>query len=93
MCDKNRYPLNRNEWSQVIERGLGITQEQGTRLFQQNRFPVQELARWCRKEYSGCFGPNFIPALLRNINGLIAWVYGNKPEPYWPGSDTDLPSE
>jgi hypothetical protein len=93
MFDKTSYPQNRNEWSKAIERGLGITQAQGEERYLQSNFPIQELAEWLKKEYSAGFGPNFIQALLRNINGLIAWIYGNKLEPYWPGSDKDPQKE
>lgn len=90
MQKKKEYPQTREEWSNAIEQSLGISQAKGEELLTTGKFPVQMLAEWLKKGYSEGFGPNFLPALLRNINGLVTWVYGNKPEPYWPGKNGDL---
>lgn len=89
MVKKNSYPQNRHEWSTAIEQGLGITRAQGEELCRNGCFPKKELAEWLKDEYGEIHGPDFVPALLRNINGLIAWVYGDRPEPFWPGKDPD----
>ena len=46
---------------------------------------------WIRIEFSSDKGynPSFIPALLRNIKGLISWTYGDGLEPDWSGQDAD----
>ena len=86
--DKRVYPQNKHEWGIVIQQGLGVTLGKGKRLNKDGKFPVQDLAQFIKKEYSEGYGPNFVPALLRNLKGLINWVYGDGSEPYWPGSDT-----
>ena len=53
-----------------------------------NTYP-QNSEEWIRNTFSKGFSPEFVSALLRNIKGLVAWVYGNKGEPYWPGSDDE----
>jgi len=84
---KKEYPQNKHEWSIAIQEGLGITLTSGKELHRDGRFPADDLLEFIKKEYSEGFGENFVPALLRNLKGLINWVYGNGAEPYWPGKD------
>ncbi len=88
MTDEKTYPKNKEEWSIAIHKGLSITQIEGEQLFQSENFPVEDLVKLIQKEYSKSFGPEFVPALVRNIKGLISWVYGDGSEPFWPGSDS-----
>ena len=87
--EQKDYPKNEDEWRIAIYKGLGITQTEGKELFQSKRFPVRKLEDWIRIEHARGFGPEFVPALLRNIKGLVAWVYGDGPEPCWPGKDPE----
>lgn len=87
MAHKKVYPKNKSEWGIAIQKGLGITIAEGKKLQREGNFPVQALTQYIKKEYSEGFGENFVPALLRNLKGLISWVYGGGSEPYWPGSD------
>ncbi len=89
MKEKKTYPQNRNEWLQAIQHGVGISGEEGKKVLLQGAFPIENLRNWIVNEFSDGFGQHFAPALLRNIHGLINWVYGNGNEPYWPGSDDD----
>ena len=70
-------------------RCIGVDEIQGREACHAGKFPYEELAQWIRKAYSEGFSPDFVPALLRNIKGLVAWVYGGEGEPCWPGSDYD----
>jgi hypothetical protein len=81
------YPQTANEWATAIEQGLGLTPEEALSVFACGRFPYDRLEAWIRSAYGEGFGPNFVPALLRNKHGLVRWAYGNGSEPYWPGSD------
>ena len=81
------YPQNPAEWQSVIQNGIGVGRIEGQEAYQTGQFPHEELASWTREAYSEGFSPDFVPALLRNIKGLVAWVYGDGSEPSWPGSD------
>lgn len=81
------YPQTADEWAAAIEQGLGLTPGEALSAFACGRFPYDRLEGWIRSAYGEGFGPNFVPALLRNKRGLVRWAYGGGPEPYWPGSD------
>ena len=83
------YPHNPKEWQSAIQDGIGVGEIEGQEAYQAGQFPCDELERWIRQAYSAGYSPDFVPALLRNIKGLVAWVYGGEGEPYWPGSDYD----
>ncbi len=84
------YPQNPEEWQSAIQDGIGVGRIEGQEAYHAGRFPHEELASWIREAYSGGCSPDFVPALLRNIKGLVAWVYGDGGEPSWPGSDFDV---
>ena len=87
MMENQTYPQNPEEWLVAIQDGIGISRSQGQSAYQEGKFPYKQLEQWIRKTFSEGFSPDFVPALLRNIHGLVAWVYGNGEEPFWPGSD------
>lgn len=89
MKERKAYPQDRDGWQQAIHQGIGLSGEEGSMLYKQDAFPFKELRDWIGKNYATDFGPHFPQALLRNIHGLVDWVYGNGAEPYWPGSDDD----
>ena len=85
------FPQSAEEWQGAIEAGLGITAVQGEQQWANNTFPSVKLAAWLSETYDAKHGysPEFVPALLRNLLGLLAWVYGDGEEPYWPASDVN----
>jgi len=85
------YPQTAGEWALAIEQGLGLTSEEAQSAFADGRFPYDRLEGWIRSAFGQGFGPNFVPALVRNQRGLVRWAYGEGTEPYWPGSDPEGP--
>lgn len=81
------YPQNVDEWRETIGKALNLTAREGKTRFQAGTFPFADLIGWIHREFGSDKGYrlDFIPALMRNRNGLIAWVYGNGSEPYWLG--------
>lgn len=89
MMTNNPYPREPSEWQAAIRDGIGVSGEEGQEAYRSGRFPYEKFAQWIRETYTEGYSPDFVPALLRNIKGLVAWVYGSKSEPYWPGSDRE----
>ena len=83
------YPQNPQEWRSAIQDGIGLGEVEGQEAYQAGQFPYDQLAQWMREAYCEGFSPDFVPALLRNVKGLVAWVYGDGGEPSWPGSDIE----
>jgi hypothetical protein len=83
------YPQEPAEWQSAIQEGTGVSATEGRKAYQAGVFPYGELERWIQDTFSQGFSPDFVPALLRNVKGLVAWVYGEGGEPSWPGSDQD----
>ena len=83
------YPQKVDEWREAISKALGLTPEEAKLRLRKGTFPFDDLAIWIQEEFSPDKGysPDFIPALIRNCKGLIAWAYGDGSEPYWPGQD------
>jgi hypothetical protein len=83
------YPRTPAEWRRAITRGIDLTPEEGKSLQQADAFPFDALLTWIGQEYGEDRGysPNFLLALVRNIKGLVRWVYGIDSEPYWPGHE------
>jgi hypothetical protein len=81
------YPQNPEGWRSAIQDGIGLSEFEGQRAYQAGEFPYEDLERWIQGTYREGFHPDFVPALLRNIKGLVAWVYGDGSEPSWPGAD------
>ncbi len=86
-------PGQNGEWARVIEEDLQISLDQGKDLHATRRFPNDILLEWFRTELVDGFSAEFVPALERNINGLVDWVYGTGAEPFWPGSDDQATGE
>ncbi|MFX0095205.1 MAG: hypothetical protein ACFFBD_25955 [Candidatus Hodarchaeota archaeon] len=86
---KRNYPQNPEEWQSAISNGIGLSGSEGQSRYQSRTFPYRQLEQWIQRTFSKGFSPNFVPALLRNIKGLVAWVYGGEEEPFWPGSDDE----
>lgn len=84
------YPQNPTEWRSAIQAGIGVDGVEAREAYQTAQFPYEELAQWIRAAYSVGYSPDFVPALLRNIKGLVAWAYGDGDEPSWPGADSDV---
>lgn len=84
-------PRNRDEWRASIENGIGLAPEEGETLRCSDDFPFDRLVDWIRQQFSedDGYSPDFVPALIRNIKGLVSWVYGDSSEPFWPGHDED----
>ncbi len=82
-----KYPQNPIEWQSAINQGLNLSDTEGIMLYESKTFPYDQLEQWIRSTYTEGFSQDFIPALLRNIKGLVAWAYGGEEEPSWPGSD------
>ncbi len=81
------YPQSPTEWQAAIEAGIEVPIEEGSEALADGTFPYAKLADWVRVTYDKRIGPDFVAAVLRNIRGLVAWAYGDKSEPYWPGSE------
>jgi hypothetical protein len=81
------YPQNPRAWQSAIQNGIGISKTQAQKALQDDAFPYRQLEHWIKTTFKEGFSSDFIPALLRNIQGFVIWVYGDGEEPYWPGSD------
>ncbi len=81
------YPKNPQEWRDAIQQGLGLNNDEAQMAYQAERFPYKHLEQWLMSTYKQGYSSDFIPALRRNLKGLVGWVYGGESEPYWPGSD------
>lgn len=87
-----RYPHNPIEWHLWIEEKLNISKTQGIELFNRSSFPTNRLKECWNQEFTAenGYSPDFIPALLSHVNGLLNWIYSNGQEPNWRSAD-DLP--
>jgi hypothetical protein len=81
--------MTSQQWREWIQEKLGISEAAGREMALTNRFPFDRLVEAWRKEFAHEKGYSvaFIPALIRNKRGLIAWVYSGGREPLWTGSD------
>lgn len=89
------WPQNAAAWRQALAAGVGIDPEEGRRLHAGDGLPREAVAEWLETTYAADRGyhPDFVPALLRNLGGLLAWAYGEAAEPYWSKSDEDQTGE
>ncbi len=87
-----KYPTNPQDWQEWMKTYLGIPPERGISLLYSDSFPLDELIDLWKVEFSTEKGyvADFIPALVRNKNGLLRWVYLDEPEPDWRGSDNQV---
>jgi hypothetical protein len=89
VMNTRKYPNDPQEWREAINEGLGLAKEDGKIALAAGEFPFDALEDWIKSQYSEGYSPDFVLALVRNIRGLVAWVYGGEGEPFWPGSDED----
>ena len=84
------YPQPSEEWRKWIEFHLGIDDSQGRKWAQENKFPFERLVEIWNELFrsKNGYSPSFIPALTRNKNGFVKWVYCSGPEPNWTKSDS-----
>jgi hypothetical protein len=87
---RKEYPQNPDEWQSSIQRGIGLNKAAGQLAYHGEAFPYKELENWIKDTFSQGYHPDFVPALLRNIKGLVGWVYGDREEPSWSGSDSKV---
>ncbi|MHA1948684.1 MAG: hypothetical protein ACXAAO_13350 [Candidatus Thorarchaeota archaeon] len=87
--DDASYPQTPFEWRKWIENKLDIDETQGYDFTHNATFPLQRVVELWNKEFTAKRGysPDFIPALTRNKNGFLKWVYGGGSEPNWMKSD------
>jgi len=85
------YPTDPSEWQTWIATHLGYDFESALKLYEKHLFPQSELLDAWEREFdsSNGYSPDFVPALTRNIEGLLRWVYADGQEPNWKGSDAD----
>jgi hypothetical protein len=86
MQPKN-YPKSAEDWRLAIESGLNLSRKQAKNAYLAGTFPYDQFETWINNRFSQGYHPDFIPALRRNIQGLVSWAYGDGSEPFWPGSD------
>ena len=84
-----KWPTNAAAWRDAFERGIGLHPAAGSVRQARGDLDPAEFVTWIESEFSESRGyhADFVPSLTRNIRGLLAWAYGDGPEPYWPGSD------
>ena len=85
----NSYPQSKSEWQTAVSQGIGLTAEYGRSAYAAGQIPYEELQQWLENTYRDGYHPDFVPALIRNIIGLAAWLYGNSGEPNWSQSDEE----
>jgi hypothetical protein len=95
-CEINRriqmqisYPEDPKAWRELIQREVSLDVSYGIKAYEIGTFPHEVLGNWIVERFSEGYHPSFVPALLRNIKGLVMWVYGNGEEPLWTGSDEE----
>jgi len=89
------YPQDPAAWRAAIARAFDRSEAHLRSALRSGDFPFLEFEAWIRNTYNedAGFAAAFVPALLRNQHGLLAWAFLGAPEPYWPGSDDDPKSE
>jgi hypothetical protein len=87
------WPQDAASWGDVLARILRISSDEAHERYSAGELPREVIAGWIDARFSAARGyhPDLAPALLRNLDGLLRWAYGDGPEPYWPGSDADRP--
>ena len=83
------YPTSPAEWAEWIENNLEISKEEGLKMIRTRTFPYVLLEECFKREFTSeeGYSLDFIPALVRNIRGLVSWAFGQGKEPLWTGSD------
>lgn len=82
------YPRTAETWAKAIDEGLGLKRGEGRELLELEAFPYRRLDAWISGRYALVDMEGvLVSAWIRNIRGLVDWVYGNGPEPDWSASD------
>ncbi|MFW9907155.1 MAG: hypothetical protein ACFFEF_01160 [Candidatus Thorarchaeota archaeon] len=83
------YPTNPHEWQLWIHEHLGISATEARELLKKNSFPKEDLEALWREKFciEEGYVQDFIPALSRNMTGLLRWVYCGEEEPNWTRCD------
>ncbi len=83
------YPQTPEEWRIWISERIGISKEQAIKYLLEENFPLQSLLDAWITEFTPAKGysPDFVPALSRNQNGFLSWVYADGSEPNWSKCD------
>jgi hypothetical protein len=84
-----QWPETREQWRAVLAAGIGLSPEDGDAQWAAGDLDLATVDDWLATTYAAenGFHPDFVPALARNLRGLLAWVYGGGSEPCWPGRD------
>ncbi len=84
------WPQDAEGWRELLSRVLRLSPEDAQERYHAGILPRDTLAGWIEARYAAARGyhPDFAPALIRNLDGLLAWAFGDGPEPHWPGDDT-----
>jgi hypothetical protein len=77
------YPRSSEQWSGEIDAGLGLDPGEGKKLLESGEFPYSRLKIWLNARFALGYGADFLPSLMRNLQDLVEWVYGDGPEPDW----------
>lgn len=87
------WPTTAGGWRDAFERGLDLNPTAGTYRYARGEMEPAPFVTWIESEFAESRGyhRDFVPALTRNIRGLLAWAYGDGEEPFWPGSDAESP--
>lgn len=83
MTTKYDYPQSSEQWSEEIDSSLGFRPGEGRELLKRGEFPYNRLKVWLNTRFALGYGDEFLPALLRNLEGLVEWAYGDGSEPDW----------
>lgn len=85
------WPQDAEGWRDTLARILRTSPDEAQERHVAGTLPRETIAGWLDARFSAArgFHPDFAPSLVRNLDGLMRWAFGNGSEPYWPGSDAD----
>jgi len=83
------WPQDAEAWRAALARILRQGEEEARERYLAGTLPRETIAGWLGARFSAARGyePDFAPALVRNLDGLLRWAFGDGPEPLWSGSD------
>jgi predicted enzyme related to lactoylglutathione lyase len=83
------WPQDAAEWSQAIADATGSSTAALRAEFASGSLARGPIRLWLADAFAAerGFHADFVPALHRNLEGLLAWAFGDGAEPYWPGRD------